>query len=107
MLVAAVMNYFTGSYVASLFPHSTFCHRTAWVCRGSMSVGYRSRVYWKEKYRRRDFRIVENVMQRTMPEPAELDGVRSIADSHTWFMFFGAAGTSTCISSSNTAYKLL
>lgn len=54
---AAVMNYFTSTYAASLFPFTTFNERRSLVCQDirQSALIHRS---WMDKYRRRGFEIV-------------------------------------------------
>ncbi|TFK85004.1 hypothetical protein K466DRAFT_601544 [Polyporus arcularius HHB13444] len=81
-----VMNFFTGTYVASLFPMSTFHAYIAWACRSSGYADYRSTASWEAKYRKRGWRVVRHWQTADSENFGELDGLRTIADGNTWFL---------------------
>ncbi|KAI1783928.1 hypothetical protein LXA43DRAFT_867886, partial [Ganoderma leucocontextum] len=94
-----VMNWFTGKYVVSLFPRSTFVHRMSYSCQDLT----RSNKDWVHKYRSRGFEVVLGGGAPSK-ESAEMEvWERFVGDPQTWVMPF--AGPGCGLQSSNHIYE--
>ena len=84
--LAAVMNWFTGKQIVSLFPRSTFIDRISYVSQDTL------RSDWITKYRKRGFEVV---VAGGVPskESVEIDTwERYVGDACTWIVPFNVPG---------------